>query len=122
MASTVIGAGITIEGEVTSDDDVVVQGTIRGKLLTKEAVTVEQGGVVEADIASGPLTVAGAVTGNITSSDRVDLQAGAKVRGDIHGESVAIDDGAEYVGRLDAQFELPPELGGSSSGGRSARR
>ena len=32
MASTVIGAGITIEGEVATDEDVIVQGTIRGKL------------------------------------------------------------------------------------------
>ena len=35
MASTVIGAGITIEGEVTSDEDVVVQGTLRGKLVAE---------------------------------------------------------------------------------------
>jgi len=70
MASTVIGAGITIEGEVTADDDVVVQGTIRGKLTSRDAVTVESGAVVEADVASGPLSVAGAVTGNITSTSR----------------------------------------------------
>ena len=44
MASTVIGAGITIEGEVTSDEDVVVQGTLRGKLVAKDAVTIEHGG------------------------------------------------------------------------------
>ena len=50
MASTVIGAGITIEGEVTSDEDVVVAGTLRGKLNTKEAVTVESGGSIEADV------------------------------------------------------------------------
>ena len=58
MASTVIGAGITIEGEVTSDEDVVVQGTLRGKLVAKDAVTVEHGGVVEADITAGPVAVA----------------------------------------------------------------
>ena len=53
MASTVIGAGITIEGEVTADEDVVVQGTIRGKLSAREAVSIESGAVVEADVASG---------------------------------------------------------------------
>jgi len=79
MASTVISSGITIEGEVTTDEDVVVQGTLRGKLTARDAVTVESGAVVEADIAGGPFAVAGTVTGNITSSDRVDLQAGAKV-------------------------------------------
>jgi len=58
MASTVIGAGITIEGEVTADEDVVVQGTIRGKLSAKDGVTVEAGAVIEADITGGPMAVA----------------------------------------------------------------
>lgn len=101
MASTVIGAGITIEGEVTSDEEVLVQGTVRGKLLTKDAVTVEQGGVVEADIAGGPVAVAGAVTGNITSSDRVDLQSGAKVIGNVKASRITIADGAQFKGNVD---------------------
>jgi cytoskeletal protein CcmA (bactofilin family) len=101
MASTVIGAGITIDGEITSDDDVVVQGTLRGKLVTKDAVTVEQGGAVEADIVGGPVAVAGAVTGNITSSDRVDLQNGAKVVGNVKATRITIADGAQFKGNVD---------------------
>ncbi|MBX3209374.1 MAG: polymer-forming cytoskeletal protein [Labilithrix sp.] len=101
MASTVIGAGITIEGEVTSDEDVVVQGTVRGKLVAKDAVSVEQGGAVEADIAGGPVAVAGTVTGNITSSDRVDLQNGAKVIGNVKATRITIADGAQFKGNVD---------------------
>jgi len=101
MASTVIGAGITIEGEITSDDDVVVQGTVRGKLVTKDAVSVEQGGSVEADISSGPVTIAGTVTGNITSNDRVDLQNGAKVIGNVKATRITIADGAQFKGNVD---------------------
>jgi cytoskeletal protein CcmA (bactofilin family) len=101
MASTVIGAGITIEGEVTADDDVVVQGTIRGKLSSRDAVSVEAGAVVEADISSGPLSVAGAITGNITSSDRVDLQGGAKVIGNVKATRITIADGAQFKGNVD---------------------
>jgi cytoskeletal protein CcmA (bactofilin family) len=101
MASTVIGAGITIEGEVTSDEDVVVQGTVRGKLSARESVTVESGATVEADITGGPLSVAGSVTGNITSSDRVDLQSGAKVVGNVKATRITIADGAQFKGNVD---------------------
>jgi cytoskeletal protein CcmA (bactofilin family) len=101
MASTVIGAGITIEGEVTADEDVVVQGTIRGKLSAREAVTVESGAVVEADVTGGPFSVAGAITGNITSSDRVDLQSGAKVVGNVKATRITIADGAQFKGNVD---------------------
>jgi cytoskeletal protein CcmA (bactofilin family) len=101
MASTVIGAGITIEGEVTADEDVVVQGTIRGKLSARDAVTVESGAVVEADVTSGPVSCAGAITGNITSTDRVDLQSGAKVVGNVKATRITIADGAQFKGNVD---------------------
>src|SRR6185295_7396478 len=101
MASTVIGAGITIDGEVTTDEDVVVQGTVRGKLSARDTVTVEQGAVVEADISGGPLSVAGSVTGNITSTDRVDLQSGAKVIGNVKATRITIADGAQFKGNVD---------------------
>jgi cytoskeletal protein CcmA (bactofilin family) len=101
MASTVIGAGITIEGEITTDEDVVVQGTVRGKLTAKEAVTVEQGACVEADVVGASLSIAGALTGNITASDRVDLQSGSKVIGNVKASRVTIADGAQFKGNVD---------------------
>ena len=101
MASTVISAGITVEGEITSDEDVVVHGTLRGKLVAKDAVTVEHGGAVEADITGGPVAVAGTVTGDILSSDRVDLQNGAKVVGNVKATRITIADGAQFKGNVD---------------------
>lgn len=101
MASTVIGAGITIEGEVTSDEDVIVQGTLRGKLVAKDGVQVEAGATVEADITSGPVAVAGSITGDITSTDRVDLQNGAKVVGNVKATRITIADGAQFKGNVD---------------------
>jgi hypothetical protein len=32
----------------------------------------------------------------------------------MRGENIAIEEGAEFAGRLDCDFELPPELGGAS--------
>jgi cytoskeletal protein CcmA (bactofilin family) len=101
MASTVIGAGITVEGEIATDEDVIVQGTVRGKLSAKEGVAVQQGATVEADVVGGSLTVGGSITGNITASDRVDLQAGARVVGDVKAARVTIADGAQFKGNVD---------------------
>ncbi len=101
MATTVIGAGITIEGEISADEDVIVQGTVRGKLTAKDSVTIEHGGVVEADISGGPIAVAGAVTGNIHSNDRVDLQNGAKVVGNVKATRIPLAVGAQFKGNVD---------------------
>jgi cytoskeletal protein CcmA (bactofilin family) len=101
MASTIIGAGITIEGEITTDEDVVVQGTVRGRLTARDAVSIESGSVVGADVTAGPVAVGGNVTGNINSSDRVDLQNGAKVVGNVKATRITIADGAQFKGNVD---------------------
>lgn len=101
MASTIIGAGITIEGEVTSDEDVLVQGTLKGKLSAKDAVAIEHGAVVEADVTGGPVAIAGTVTGNVVSHDRVDLQNGARLVGNVRATRITIADGAQFKGSVD---------------------
>ena len=101
MASTVIGAGITVEGEITTDEDLVVAGTVRGKLSAKEGVTIEHGATVEADVSGASLSVAGALTGNVTVNERVDLQQGARVIGNVKASRVTIADGAQFKGNVD---------------------
>jgi len=82
MASTVIGAGITVEGEITTDEDVVVAGTVRGKLTAKEGVTIEHGATVEADVAGASLVVGGSLTGNVKAA-RVTIADGAQFKGNV---------------------------------------
>ena len=50
----------------------------------------------------------------MSASGPVRLVSGANVRGNLRGSAVAIDEGARFSGRLDCEFDLPPELGGSS--------
>ena len=90
MANTIIAHGITIEGELTSDDDVVIQGTLRGKLVSKDVVSVESGAVVEADISASSLSVGGSITGNVTASDRVESRGRRAPGGRC--QSFALDD------------------------------
>lgn len=101
MSGTIIGAGLTIDGEVVADEDVVVGGTLRGKLSARGTVTVEHGGSVEADIQGGAMSIAGSVTGNLNSSDRVDLQGGARVVGNVKATRITIADGAQFKGNVD---------------------
>ncbi len=101
MAGTVIGEGLTIEGEITSEEEVVVHGTVRGRLSSSDAVSVAGGGVVEADIGAASLSVGGQVTGNVTAQERVDLQPGGRLIGDVKAARLTIADGASFKGNVD---------------------
>jgi cytoskeletal protein CcmA (bactofilin family) len=100
-AATVIGSGITIEGEIQADHEVVVGGTVRGKLQVEGPVTVEADGVVEADIGARSVSIGGQVTGNVTASDRVDLLSGGRLIGDVKASRLTIADGASFKGNVD---------------------
>ena len=101
MAATVIGSGITIEGEVTSEDDVIIAGTLRGKLDASAAVTVETGAQVEADIGAQSVAIGGTVTGNVVAVERVDLLTGGHLIGDVKAARLTIADGAMFKGNVD---------------------
>jgi cytoskeletal protein CcmA (bactofilin family) len=101
MAGSIIGEGMTIEGDFSTDDEVIVRGTVRGKLSGKDGVVVEAQGQVEADIQGGPMSIAGNVTGNIQSSDRVDLQHGSRVVGNVKAAKITISEGAHFKGSVD---------------------
>ncbi len=101
MASTVIGEGLTIEGEVSGEEEFVIHGTVRGTLSTSGPVQVSQSGVIEADVTGSSLTIAGQVTGNATAQDRVDIQSGGRLLGDVKASRLTIADGASFKGSVD---------------------
>lgn len=103
MASTVIGQGIIVEGEISADDEVIVQGTVRGRITGRDAVVVETGAVVEADVTASSLVVGGHITGNVTVADRIDLQSGGRLVGDVKAARITIADGASFKGNVDME-------------------
>ena len=101
MANTFIGSSIVIDGEITGDEDLVIQGTVKGRIALKESLYVEESGVVEADIETQNVDVSGQVTGNVTASDKVELKAQCRMTGDIKAPRILIADGAIFKGNVD---------------------
>jgi cytoskeletal protein CcmA (bactofilin family) len=100
-AHTVIGTSIVIDGEISGGEDLVILGTVKGKIALKESLFVEGSGVIEADIETANVEVSGKVTGNINASDKVELKADCKVVGDIRSPRILIADGAMFKGSVD---------------------
>ena len=101
MANTVIGSSITIEGEISSDEALVVQGTVKGKINLGDSMFVENSANVEADIEAESVEVSGTVTGNITAGSRVEIKADGKMVGDVKSPRILIADGALFKGSID---------------------
>ena len=100
-AHTLIGSSIVIDGEISGGEDLVILGTVKGKITLKESLYVEGSGVIEADIDTSTVEVSGNVTGNIHASDKVELKTDCKVVGDIRAPRILIADGAAFKGSVD---------------------
>jgi cytoskeletal protein CcmA (bactofilin family) len=97
---TIIGSNISIEGDITGTESLVIHGQVRGRVEVKEQVVVAQGGQVEADIQSQSVEVAGFVQGNVHCTDRIEVKSGGRLVGDIRAARVLIADGAAFKGNV----------------------
>src|SRR5882757_10880420 len=93
---TVIGPETRIAVDVRGEEDLVVRGRIEGKVQLSQTLTVDDGGIVQADVDVRALVVAGVVVGTIHASQSVRLTAKARVVGDITSPKLIIDAGASY--------------------------
>jgi cytoskeletal protein CcmA (bactofilin family) len=98
---TVIGPETRVSGEVRGDEDLLVRGRVEGKIQLSQTLTVEEGGIVQADVDVRVLIVSGVVVGAIRASESVRLTEKARVVGDISTPRLLIDSGAAYRGRID---------------------
>lgn len=97
-----IGRSISIRGDVTGDEDLLIQGRVEGSIdLANHAVTIGAEGEVKASVTGRVVIVEGTVEGDIRSEEQVILRASARVRGDITAPRLVLEDGARFRGGVD---------------------
>jgi cytoskeletal protein CcmA (bactofilin family) len=99
---TVIGPTLVFKGELSADEDLVIEGHVEGTIAHhRKRLTVGEKGRVKADIHAKSVIVFGKLVGNIHSEGIVSLANGSDVNGDIFCARIAIEDGARFKGKID---------------------
>lgn len=100
----VIGASITIHGDLSGEEDLTVHGRVEGKVDVKgNSVTIGESGRVKADVYAKTIFVEGEVEGNLYGGDQIVLRSSGNVRGNLTAPRVALDDGAQFKGSIDME-------------------
>jgi cytoskeletal protein CcmA (bactofilin family) len=102
-----IGSKITIRGQISGNQDLVVEGRIEGKVALENRLTVEESGSVEADLEVADASVKGEVRGDLVASRSAVLHPTARVVGNIRAPRLVIEEGARFSGSVDMDVELP---------------
>ncbi len=100
-SACVIGAKTTVKGEITGDEDVLVEGTVEGQVRISRDLRVAASGSVRANVEANSVVVSGEVVGDCTAAVRVDIQATGRLTGNIRAPKIVIAEGAVFRGNSD---------------------
>lgn len=99
---TVFGRSVAVQGQITANEDIVIEGQFDGTItLPEHSLTVGPDGHVKAEVRARLVVVQGAVTGNIEAREKIDIRRTGQVIGDLVAAAVAIEDGAYFKGSID---------------------
>jgi cytoskeletal protein CcmA (bactofilin family) len=98
---SVIGPTLVFKGELSADEDLVIEGTIEGTIAHhKKNLTIGAKGRVKADIHASSVLVEGQLDGDIHSDGLVSLAKGATVNGNINCARLVLQDGSRFNGKV----------------------
>jgi|OpeIllAssembly_1097287.scaffolds.fasta_scaffold577036_1 cytoskeletal protein CcmA (bactofilin family) len=101
----IVGVGTEISGDIVSNGDIRVDGSLNGKLNTKGKVVVGVTGKVKGEICCKNSDVEGYIEGKITVLQLLSLKATAQINGDIIVSRLAIEPGCKFTGTCDMKAE-----------------
>jgi len=101
---SVVGSSLLIQGDMTGDEDLVVQGRIEGSItLKKNLVTIGKEGRVGATVSAKTIRVEGTVDGELRGKEQVIVTRTGSVSGNIVAPRVTLEDGCRFKGAIDME-------------------
>jgi cytoskeletal protein CcmA (bactofilin family) len=97
--NTLIGAGTIIKGDLESNGDVRIDGTLIGNIKGSAKVLIGQDGVVQGDIEGQQADIQGKVTGKLHIRELLNLRGDAIIRGNIHAGKLQIEPTVTFNGQ-----------------------
>jgi len=97
--TTLIGAGTTLKGDISSNSDLRIDGTIIGNITSTAKVVIGANGVVEGDISGNQADIIGKVTGNIKAKDLLQLRGDSIVNGNLYAAKLQVEPSAKFNGQ-----------------------
>ncbi len=96
-----IGKAISIRGDLTGNEDMVIEGRVEGKVdLPNNQLTIGANGSVKAEIHAKGIVIVGHVVGNVIGLERVEIQATGRVEGDVTAPKLIVAEGAQLNGAI----------------------
>ncbi len=97
--ATLISAGTTLKGDLSSNSDLRIDGTIIGNVSSSAKIVIGASGNVEGDISGNQADIVGKVSGNIKTKDLLQLRGDCVVNGNVYAGKLQVEPTAIFNGQ-----------------------
>lgn len=98
----VIGSTITIKGNISGEENLLIEGEVEGTVdLKGKDLTIGEAGRVRANVTAKVIKIEGEVHGDMSGKEKVVISKTGKVHGNITAPRVTLEDGAKFKGKID---------------------
>lgn len=114
--AAVIGPSIQINGDLSGEEDLIIQGKVQGTIQLKEkSLTVGTKGKVDANVLAHAIIVEGQVNGDLYGSESVAIRKTGNVNGNIVSPRVGLEEGCRFKGSIDMDEETVSKAFGKTT-------
>ena len=107
QVETVIGPSATVQGELTSEGNIKVEGQLTGTINTSQTIIVSENAKVTAELEAESAVIGGEVQGHLNISGRLVLLSTARVAADITCPTLKVEEGALFTGKCHMAGNIP---------------
>ena len=97
--TTLISSGTTLKGDISSNGDLRIDGTIIGNIHSNAKIIIGASGVVEGDISGNQADIVGKVSGNIRAKELLQLRGESVVTGNLYAGKLQVEPSATFNGQ-----------------------
>ncbi len=108
----IIGKGTIIDGNLSAEGDLILEGTVRGDVATKASLMVCPSAIVEGNIVAHHAEVSGRVNGTVQAFGLLIIKASGIIDGDVITKNLNVESGSTFNGRF--------KVGGQAANGKHA--
>jgi cytoskeletal protein CcmA (bactofilin family) len=101
--ASVLGPTLKFRGELSAQEDLIVQGSVEGSITHTQSLTIGTDGTMKGDVRARVIVIDGKVEGDLYATESVNIRATAKVKGNVFAPRVGISEGAFFQGQIEMQ-------------------
>lgn len=97
--TTLVSSGTTLKGDISSSNDLRIDGTVIGNINSASKIIIGASGVVEGDISGNQADISGKVSGNVKAKELLQLRGESIVSGNLYAGKLQIEPSAVFNGQ-----------------------